>query len=670
MYLTVSIVKPRFAAIVLQKASTVSEVDQNGILLKIASAMPDAVIAVQRNGAIRFFNAAAELLFGYSADEAVGANIAKLLPANYADQFFQFSFENDEKSVANMPVKRFDIQGLTKRGEIITLSVACSGLDIDGEGWFLGVVRDVSALRNREDRLLYDVELYFDLLNNINLSVILLDHAGRILLLNKYARNTLMSNDIEPVGMSISELLANRIPDSTIVEKFDRSVPIFEPEIFTTRGPEIEGNGVPHDIRWRQSPFGQSPAGQLRTLVLGLDVTQYHAAIDRLVRREDEATFSQSLSQTGIWVWQIAQDIVSVSDEGCRLFGFDPTTGMENRNKVLRYSDFLALIVEGDRMVLDQAIRKALNSREGFNVTLGLGEIDESLCFVRILGRPFYDEQGNPKEMRGTVQDISAEEKTAKALIEARDSAQLANRSKTDFLANMSHELRTPLNAVIGFSDLIKSEVMGPLGHEKYREYITDINSSGRHLLSIINDILDMSKIEAGHLELQESVIDLQEILSTCMRLVKPRADVLNINLVLDIADDVPRLFVDERLFRQSVLNLLSNAVKFTLDRGQIITRARLLSDNRVEIAVEDSGIGMTEPEVEIALRPFVQVDSRLTRKFEGTGLGLPLVKELTELHGGELNITSTPGTGTTARLIFPSTRTRNVDPDNDPMDG
>lgn len=258
-----------------------------------------------------------------------------------------------------------------------------------------------------------------------------------------------------------------------------------------------------------------------------------------------------------------------------------------------------------------------------------------------------------------TFRDISDRKQGEQAQKRATEVATAANRAKTEFLANMSHELRTPLNAIIGFSDIMKGELMGPLGAEQYREYIRDINGSGQHLLEVVNDILDMSKIESGEMTLIEDDIRIQNVIDASKRLVEERANAADLTLETDIADNLPELVADERLVKQMLLNLLTNAIKFTPAEGVVTVGARCAEDETVVVWVRDTGIGIDIADFDKILEPFGQADASLSREYEGTGLGLPLVKSMIELHQGRLEMDSTPGEGTEVRLRFP--RERNV---------
>ncbi|WP_142848300.1 PAS domain S-box protein [Telmatospirillum sp. J64-1] len=261
---------------------------------------------------------------------------------------------------------------------------------------------------------------------------------------------------------------------------------------------------------------------------------------------------------------------------------------------------------------------------------------------------------GERQIVQAIIKDISAHKQAKEQLRQAKEAAELADRAKSEFLANMSHELRTPLNAIIGFSDILRSEMMGPLGVPAYRGYAQDIHDSGRHLLEVINEILDMSKVESGHLELHPEPVDLAPLVRASLRLVGERAQTARIFLGETLPPNLPSVMVDERRFKQVLLNLLSNAVKFTPPGGSVQISAERCADGGLIVAVTDTGIGMSTQDLVKALAPFGQVDSALSRRYDGTGLGLPLTKSFIELHGGELTLSSALGQGTRAEVYLP----------------
>jgi signal transduction histidine kinase len=282
----------------------------------------------------------------------------------------------------------------------------------------------------------------------------------------------------------------------------------------------------------------------------------------------------------------------------------------------------------------------------------------------RVIGHVFaFDERRDPKlpgkqDIVGLVAARVSYElqrrEAERALTAAKESAEIASRAKSEFLANMSHELRTPLNAVIGFSEIIGQEILGPAGRPEYVDYARDIHASSMHLLQIINDILDVSKIEAGMMSVYPSRVDPPAVVHGCCRIVRPRARDAQVELATEVTEATPFITADERMLKQIVLNLLSNAIKFTPEGGRVTIRTERGDGDWLVIAVTDTGIGIAPEDIEKVLRPFGQVESSLARRFAGTGLGLPLSKGLVELHGGMLSIASAPGTGTTVTVRLP----------------
>ncbi len=258
---------------------------------------------------------------------------------------------------------------------------------------------------------------------------------------------------------------------------------------------------------------------------------------------------------------------------------------------------------------------------------------------------------------KALTQELAERKTEAMRLRDVTRGAVMATQAKSELLANVSHELRTPLNAIIGFSEILESQMIGTIENPKYREYIGDIGVAGRHLLNLINDILDFSKLESGEMELQEDTLDVSELIYSAHVLVKNAAEASNVKITMDIADNLPNIYADERRLKQIMLNLLSNAIKFTPPGGEITVKAWCSPNAGHVIQVSDTGIGIAAENIPKALSPFGQIDNSLSREYQGTGLGLPLSKFLTEMHGGSLNVESELGVGTTITIRLPSGR-------------
>ena len=282
-----------------------------------------------------------------------------------------------------------------------------------------------------------------------------------------------------------------------------------------------------------------------------------------------------------------------------------------------------------------------------------LKQTNGAFVWMEMRCRPTARTDGRAADIVAVTRDISERKAQERALIDARDLAEQGSRAKSRFLANMSHELRTPLNAIIGFSEVMEHEMFGPLGTPRYSEYARLIHESGAHLLELINGILDMSKIEAGKFELSEEIFDLEEVAGQALRFVKMQADRKGVILRMNVAPDAAVAFADRRAVKQMLVNLVTNGVKFT-PRGGEVSIACARFGGGIEIEVSDTGIGIASDDLVRLGKPFEQVEAAHVRAQEGTGLGLALVKALAQMHGGEAQIESTLGLGTTVRLILP----------------
>ncbi len=281
---------------------------------------------------------------------------------------------------------------------------------------------------------------------------------------------------------------------------------------------------------------------------------------------------------------------------------------------------------------------------------------DGTKIWVRENVRLVKDDKNRPLYLEGSMEDITQRKEAEIALLEAKMHSDMANRAKTEFIANMSHELRTPLNAIIGFSDIMKNEVMGPLGQDMYKEYVTDIHRSGEGLLKIINEILDISKIEAGECELNESEFPLEDVLKTCLDLYDGRIRAKNI-VITNEAKNLPVLIGEELSIKQVIGNIYSNAVKYTPQDGRITLISNYDVDGAFRLSITDTGIGMSNRDIEKALSVFGQIDNALDRSSAGIGLGLPLAQAIMGVHAGRIEIFSEKSIGTTVTIIFPNKR-------------
>ena len=387
------------------------------------------------------------------------------------------------------------------------------------------------------------------------------------------------------------------------------------------------------------------------TFITRTDVSAVFKAETALREIESRFKKSQDYASIGTWDWNILDGSLFWSEQIMPLFGYEPGS-VETT-----YENFVAAIHPDDRKQVTDAVQDCVENGAEYDVEHRVVWTDGTVRWLHEKGNVERDEDGTPLKMLGVVWDITGRKEAQIAMHLALKQADIANKVKSELMANMSHELRTPLNAIIGFTGSIMAETFGPIGNEKYLEYIDHISSSGQHLLELINDILDVSAIEVGKLELHEDNMVVDDLIESSIQLIKERADLKQIQLHTNLQADLPILYADARRMKQILLNLLSNAVKFTPDEGTVTLSASQNNDGACVFITADTGIGMSDTERTKAMTQFGQVDSSLSRKEEGTGLGLPLTMGLVELHGGTFHMVSEKGVGTTVTVTLPPER-------------
>ena len=396
-------------------------------------------------------------------------------------------------------------------------------------------------------------------------------------------------------------------------------------------------------IEWIQKSVG----GHI--YIIGSDITDLKQHEAELQYREKQLSEAQKIGRMGHWYWVVRDNHIDWSDNLFNIFGvkkgeFEPN--IENLRSLMGNEDSHKII-----KFFRHSIVKAVDCGLEFSIRVpNTGE----LKYIRCEGRCKIEKStGKVKALFGIMQDITEIKNHEKALREAKEAAETAYASKTRFLANMSHELRTPLNAIIGFSEMIQQQLLGPIGNERYLDYIGGIRESGEHLLNLINDILDMSKIEVGKYDLELETFNLSKLAQLAVHMVETRAHESGVKLIADKLPDSLDINADRRAVMQVLLNLLSNAVKFTPEGGKVEISCKLHREN-VIITVEDTGVGIPKDKIELVTLPFEQVSSAMTRGHEGSGLGLAITKDLVELHKGSIEIESEVNSGTKVTVIIP----------------
>ena len=368
-------------------------------------------------------------------------------------------------------------------------------------------------------------------------------------------------------------------------------------------------------------------------------------SLRRLENENDELKSILDTATDGVLVLDRAGRILSASRSAEALFGYEAAEIAE-----LSFGDLFA--PESRRSVLDYLDRLAN----------GAGMLDtgrEAIGLVRQGGLvPLYFTMGriaDGEKFCAVMRDVTAWKRTEEELINAKQQAEKASTAKSEFLAKISHEIRTPLNAIIGFSEVMMDERFGPVGNERYRQYLRDIHTSGGHLISLLNDLLDLSKIEAGKLELTFVSVNLNDLVQQCVAIMQQQANRERVIIRTSLPPNLPQIVADARSVRQIALNLLSNSIKFTGAGGQVIVATALNDDHEIVLRVRDTGPGMSEKELQTALEPFRQLAT--ASRAGGTGLGLPISKALAEANHARFRITSQVDDGTLVEVAFPATR-------------
>jgi PAS domain S-box-containing protein len=513
-------------------------------------------------------------------------------------------------------------------------------------GYMCRLVR-LAIIQHRRETVLRD-QLYFSqqLLDAIPSPIFYKDAEGRYLGGNTSFERYIGMRRQDFVGKTVYGVASRELAD--IYEAADRA-------LFDNPGTQVYEakirlpDGTERDMVFHKATFARAD-GQLAGLVgVILDITERKRMEAAL--RDSEERFRAFAEASSDWFWEQDADLrfTWASD-------VPPELGLAHP------ADFIGkarweIGDKGPTPARWAAHRADLEARRPFrDFRFERVARDGTVHHVSVSGHPIFDDKGEFCGYRGNARDITAQVTAQAALVAAKEEAETASRTKSQFLAHMSHELRTPLNAILGFSEVIRDAVVGPV-EPRYADYAGDIHKAGQHLLNLINDVLDLSKIEVGRLALHDDPVSLADVIATCCRLVSERAREGNVTITDELPLDLPAVRGDALRLKQVVLNVLSNAVKFTPPGGAVRITAACEADGGLILKVIDTGIGMAADDIPVALAPFRQVEGALSRRYEGTGLGLPLAKSLIELHEGTLEIASTVGSGTTVLIRLPARR-------------
>lgn len=621
--------------------------------------MADGVIMADMQGVIIDCNPAFHQNLGYEKDEVIGRTVASVVPTEFADKV-----PERLEQIVRQGQATFETAHIRKDGTVMPVELNARTFDTGGTTIFFSIVRDISARKQREaelrrahdelearvlertGQLRASEERFRDIAESTSDWFWETDENHRF----SYVTDSYLSiTGIDPASI-IGKTRLELSLDGGDAAKWQEHMVLLEQHLpFRNLQYDIkrqDGSHFPVNISGK--PFFDDAGHFKGYRGTGSDITQHLISEKKLIETANELRGVLASTSQGYWRIDPDAKTIEVNPRMAEILGVSQDEAIGTF-----VSDYL--IQEQREHHKNKIKKRAAGLSESYELTLTSAQGKEVPC--QFNATPFHDAGGNIVGSFALVTDITDFKLTQSTLEKSMLEAKAANKVKSDLMANMSHELRTPLNAIIGFSSTIQEEIFGPIGHDKYSEYLTDINNSGQHLLELINDILDVSAIEAGALDLHEDDVDLSTLIEASARIIRPRADAGQVSVMNAVDKALPLVCLDERRCKQVMLNLLSNAVKFTLPGGDVSVTACLNDDGSLSIIVSDTGIGMDEKELAMALSTFGQVDSGLDRKHEGTGLGLPLTKGLIELHGGTLDVKSEKGRGTLITVTFPKER-------------
>lgn len=608
---------------------------------RVVEMAPD-LICVVTEGLIRYINPKGLDILGGSESTIVGRPFCDFVPE---DRKAEVTLLLDEETRDETWHAMTLLGSGDGRAEV---DLAVSPFSENERRGVVVVARDITDLTRASAELANRERRLDGIMNTVVDGIITIDARGRIETFNRAAERIFGYTAAEVMGQSINVLIPHGQRERHDAY-LDRYLETGEKKIIGIGREEVglrkDGTTFPIDLAVTELRVD----GDILFTGVVRDITERKKAEAALRQSEERYALAVAGTNEAVWDWDVIADTLYFSPHARDLMGVDPDSLREG-------AAWLRAVHPEDRTRYHEAmVRHLKGGTEFFSCEYRLvSPLDGRERWLRHRGVALRDGSGWAYRMAGSIGDVTDRRRAEEDLLIAKEQAELANRAKTEFLANMSHELRTPLNAIIGFSEVIHSELFGAIQPEQYKDYAHNILDSGRHLLDVINDILDVSRVEAGKMSLHPEPVDFRAAADSALRLMSVRAEEGQLTLIPDLDDDLPQLWGEPRRIKQILINLLGNAVKFTPEGGTVTLSAKMDDGGDLVVRVSDTGIGMAPEDIPNALKPFHQVDSRLARRYEGTGLGLPLTKAFVDLHGGTLGIESSPGEGTIVLLHFP----------------
>ena len=616
-------------------------------LLEIFENAADAIISVDSEFRITHFNSSSERLFGYSSEEIIGQPINILLPADlHAGHDRMMKGFSESRDYARMMGERRSVNGLDKSGREIPLDISILKHKNGGRRSFTAIARDITKQVESEQQLRESERRFRAMFHGSYQLTGIIDTEGRLTDINDTARAFVGEMrdaymecpvwDLPWWSDDLSRAKWKSAIQNAMHGHYHRTV---------IKAAGEKGRTLQIDLSVK--PIFRRDGNVAFLVAEGRDITDLMHTYEALARSESRLSHAQRIARLGNWEWDLTTNSILWSDEVYRIFGLAQTTFGAS------YDAFLESVHPDDRHIVEEAVQSALENGSDYFVAHRVLTPDGVEKIVEERGEVLRNEAGEPLSMTGTVQDVTEARQREHDLSVARDHAEAASRSKSQFLATMSHELRTPLNAIIGFSELIETQMNKSDKSGKHGEYAGYVRASGEHLLKIINDILEVSRADVDGIATEYRNFDPGALIEAVVSMIRGKAEEKETDLKVLIGSGGMDVFLDERLCRQILINLAMNAIKFTASDG-CVEVGYTTKDRDIEFFVRDNGQGIAPHDLQHVFDPFFQVENEYTRRHDGVGLGLTIVKRFTELQGGSISINSVVGEGTEIRILFP----------------
>jgi len=658
---------PRLTAPRAARSRTANPTDLDRSLLKLfVDGLPYEIVVRDSCARYLLVNREWERIQGLTCTEVVGKTPHDVFPRAIADVFLA----QDRQVLESGEVLDCEMEIPTaKFGHVFRMIKFPLSCPASGQRLVCAAVVNTTDRWRTEESLRRSEQLFRAIVDNSPTKIHIKDTEGRYILINPVAETLFGVSAVEARGKTTEQLF----PDDIAKRFTAHDAMVLETGRAVEQEEQWQREDGVHTYLTVKFPIRGAAGQAMGVGAIGTDITGHKKAAELSQRlgRILDGSFNE------IYLFEAESFRFLQANQGAlNNLGY---TMAELRHKApwdlkpdydeARFRETVAPLQRGEAelLVFETEHRRKNGSRYPVEVRLQLSRAESPAIFVAILA-DITERRTAEAELRRRIDELETTKaamerqnyevaQLAEELAIARDQAEAANLAKSEFLATMSHELRTPLNAVIGFSEIIETEALGPVGNDRYRDYAADIQSSGQHLLELINDILDLSKVESGMEELRDEAVDISEVIQSVAVLVRQRTDRQGVELTFELEHRCTRLRADRRKLKQVLVNLIANAIKFTQRGGRVTVKSWSHPDSGCVFQVIDTGIGIALKDIPKALSQFGQIDSSLARHHEGSGLGLPLAKALIEIHGGSLDVQSKLGVGTTVTVRLPAER-------------